>query len=78
MNLCYHRYSNNVPNYLENRPCEFVKHCVIKLSMAKSIRNNSIAVRNHGVFSIKSENGNDTYTVCFGNDENMKSCTCPA
>ena len=46
--------------------------------MAKAIRNNSITIINHGVFSVKSENGNDTYTVCFGDDENMPSCSCRA
>ena len=78
MDLRYHRYSHNVPNYLKNHSCEFVKHCLIKLSMAKAVRNNSIAIKDHGVFSIKSENSNDTYTLCFGNDENMPSRTCPA
>ena len=78
MDSRYRQYSGNVPNYLKNRPREFVKHCLIKLSMAKAIRNNSITIINHGVFSVKSENSNNTYTVCFGDDENMPSCSCPA
>ena len=46
--------------------------------MEKAIRNNSITIINHGVFSVKSESSNDTYTVCFGDDEYMPSCSCPA
>ena len=65
MDSRYRQYSSNVPNYLKNRPREFVKHYLIKLSMAKAIRNNSITIIKHGVFSVKSENYNDTYTVCF-------------
>ena len=63
MDSHYHRYSSNVSNYLKNCPREFVKHCLIKLSMAKAIRNNSIKIINHGVFSVKSKNSNDAYTV---------------
>ena len=77
MYLRYCQYSSNVPNYLKNRPREFVKHCLIKLSMAKAIRNNSVTIINHGVFSVKSEKSNDTYNVCFGDNENMLSCSCP-
>ena len=33
---------------------------------------------NHGIFSVKSKNSKDTYTVCFGDDENMPNCSCPA
>ena len=78
MDLRYRQYSSNVPNYLKNCPWEFFKHCLIKLSMAKAIRNNSVTIINHGVFSVKSENGNDTYIVYFGDDENMPSCSCRA
>ena len=78
MDSRYRQYSGNVPNYLKNRPCEFVKHCFINLSMAKAIRNNPITIINQGVFSVKSENNNDTYSVCFGDDENMPSCSCSA
>ena len=46
--------------------------------MTKAIRNKSITIINHGIFSVKSKNSNDTYTVCFGDDENMPSCSYPA
>ena len=46
--------------------------------MAKAVRNKSIKIINHGIFSVKSENSNDTYTACFGDDDNMLSCSCPA
>ena len=46
--------------------------------MAKAVRNNSIKIINHGIFSVKSENSNDTYTACFGDNKNMPSCSCPA
>ena len=78
MDSRYRQYSGNVPNYLKNRPREFVKHCLIKISMAKAIRNNSITIINHGVFSVKSENSNNTCTVCYGGDENMLSYSCSA
>ena len=78
MDSRYRQYSSNVPNYLKNHLREFVKHCLIKLSMAKAIRDNFITIINHGVFSVKSENSNDTYTVWFGDDENMPSSSCPA
>ena len=73
MDSRYRQYSSNVTNYLKNRPCEFVKHC-----LTKAIRNNFITIINHGVFSVKSENSNDTYTLCFGDDKNMPSCSFPA
>ena len=78
MDSRYRQYSSNVSNYLKNRPREFAKHYLVKLSMAKAIRNNSIKIINHGVFSVKSENRNDTYTVCFGDDKHMLSCNSPA
>ena len=66
-----------MPNYLKNRPREFVKHCLMKLPTVKVIRNNSITIINHDIFSIKSDNSNDTYTVCFGDNKDMPSCSCP-
>ena len=45
MDSRYRQYSSNVSNYLKNRPRELVNHCLIKLSMAKAIRNNSITIQ---------------------------------
>ena len=67
-----------MPNYLKKRHREIVNQCLMKLSMAKAIKNNSITIVNYTVFSVNSENSNDTYTVCFDDDENMPRCSCPA
>ena len=78
MNVGYRKYSNDVPEYLRNRPRELVRHCLRKISLANSADLSAISIVKNGVFSVKSFENNESkrYMVSFGDDVNMPKCTC--
>ena len=79
MDSRYRRYAHAVPEYLKNRPREFVKHCLIKLSIAKSMNKSFISMVDDGLFHVKSDSSShENYTVYFGDEKSMPSCSCPA
>ena len=73
MNDRYRKYSSDVPEYLMNRSCKLVKHCLRKISLANCAGLSAISIVKNGVFSVKSfkNNGSKRYMVSFGDDVNM-------
>nr|XP_047133456.1 uncharacterized protein LOC124811602 isoform X2 [Hydra vulgaris] len=45
MSCEYKRYSASVPEYLLNRPCHFVKHCLKKQDLANSVDINGVKIK---------------------------------
>ena len=80
MDSRYRRYSAYVPKYLVDRPRDLVKHCLKKISLAKSVDKSALKIVDHGIFSYTSySNGMEqTYTINFGDNESMPSCSCPS
>ena len=79
MDSRYRRYAHAVPEYCKNRPCELVKHCLLKLSIAKSMNKSFISMVDDGLFHVKRDScSHENYTVYFGDEKSMLSCSCPA
>ena len=77
-NSSYRAYSEEIPNFLVNRPRELVTHCMKRLEARRSISRCDILMLNNenGCFQIKSQSKNQTYNVNFGSDAKMPHCDC--
>nr|XP_047139929.1 uncharacterized protein LOC124815340 [Hydra vulgaris] len=79
MNCQYRRYSNNIPEYLHNRPHHFVKHCLQKIDLANKTDLDVVLLNDHGLFKANSfSDKNKNYIVYFGDKDTMPKCTCVA
>eukprot|EP00794_Sanderia_malayensis_P018369 gene18369-20216_t len=74
----YRRYSQSIPVYLQNRPRDMVNYYLEKLSLAESEGDVGIRMPEAGKFKVCSFDTvtKESYTVSFGNDELMPSCSC--
>ena len=74
----YRRYNSSLPKYLINRPRNFVKHCMAKITAAEDIPASSIKSidLDKGIFKVRSSS--DTwYMVDFGHSNKISpSCEC--
>lgn len=78
MDCRYRRYSSSIPQYLLNRPHYFVKHCLLKIELAKKADMSGVVMKSEGEFLVHSfEDYHQSYTVQFGNDDKMPKCSCP-
>ena len=70
----YQKYNPIVPDYLQNRPPNFVKHCLKNKFAAQEIQEKDITCLNdqQGKFLVKSSNKKLSYLVQFS----VPSCTC--
>ena len=70
----YRKYNPIVPDYLQNRPPNFVKHCLKNKFAAMEIQEKDITCLNdqQGKFLVKSSNKKLSYLVQFS----VPSCTC--
>lgn len=77
-NSSYRAYSQEIPNFLVNRPRELVSHCVKRLEAVRSVSKDDILMVNNenGSFQIKSQSKNQTYNVNFGSDAKMPHSDC--
>ena len=71
----YRKYNAIVPDYLQNRPPNFVKHCLKSKFTAQEIQENDITCLNdhQGKFLVKSS-GNKK--LCYQVQFSVPSCTC--
>ena len=69
----FKRYNESIPVWLHNRPREFVRHCTGRMLESTEIK---IEPAETGMFKIMS-NSTHQYTVNFGSQSDMPSCTCP-
>ena len=79
MSSSYRLYKTCVPDFLKNRPTEFVKHCMEKNDIAQDINPSFIVMQGDGKFAIQScsrSSLEDEYHLFFGDDDTMPSCTC--
>ena len=67
-----------VPEYLKNRPQNFVNHCLRRLSTAEEISQNDVISLDSvsGLFRIKSRLSSEWYNVSFGDTNRMPTCSC--
>ncbi|PIK39505.1 hypothetical protein BSL78_23659 [Apostichopus japonicus] len=69
----YRSYNASIPRFLQNRPKEFILHCVKRLSSAVDCR----IQRAGNSFKVCSfSEHNKEYEVTLGNDESIPSCQC--
>ncbi|XP_071820563.1 uncharacterized protein [Apostichopus japonicus] len=69
----YRSYNASIPRFLQNRPKEFILHCVKRLSSAEDCR----IQRAGNSFKVCSfSEHNKEYEVTLGNDESIPSCQC--
>ena len=77
----YKRYTDVVPNFLQNRPGELVKFLLERSQRVSTRMIESAKETVNGVFRVLSDDpgiGNEEkeYTVVFGDQETFCSCTC--
>ena len=72
----YRSYNTALPKWLLNRPREFVRHCLAKMSNAETIHKDCISPVTKGEFTVQSETNSKTkYSVSFGDTTTMPTCT---
>ena len=79
----YRKYNDATPTYLQNRPRNFVNHCLQKITLAEDINAaEDVTCADHqvGEFNIKSQSEPDQwYTLKFGQDDpSCPKCSCPS
>ena len=74
----YRRYSKDIPQFLRNRLPDFVKHCLLKISLAENTDLSGIINTGLGNFTVVSFSSNSTqrYELCFGHTCSMPKCSC--
>ena len=77
----YKRYTDVVPNFLQNRPRELVKFLLVRSQSLSTRMIESVKETVNGVFLVLSDdpgisNEEKEYTVVFGDQEAFCSCTC--
>lgn len=78
MSSKYMRYSNDIEDWLKDRPRPMVKHCLAKMSLAEHLDLTGIRVLGSGKFSIRyyKDNVERNYRVEFGDENTMPNCSC--
>ena len=73
----FRRYSNFVPSYQKNQPCNLVLTCLNRFEAAKNVDKTGIVQVRSGEFLVISYNDNAIrYMEISGNEKNMPCCTC--
>ena len=73
----FRRFSNCVPSYQKNRPCNLVLTCLNRFEAGKNVDKTGIVQVRSGEYLVISYNDNAIrYMVSFGNEKNMPYCTC--
>ena len=74
----YGRYNTDIPQFLCNRPQEFIKHCLLKISLAENIDLSGIINTGGGNFTVVSFsiNSKQRYELCFDDTCSMLKCSC--
>ena len=75
----YKRYNESIPNYLQDKPRQFLKHCLERITTAKDIRPEFIKDgEKRGEFVIQStQTKNTRYNLSFGGTDGMPRCSWP-
>ena len=75
----YKRYNETIPKYLQDKPRQFLKHCLERITTAKDIRPEFIKDgEKWGEFVIQSTQTKNTwYNLSFGGTDGMPRCSCP-
>ncbi|XP_065679788.1 uncharacterized protein LOC136094113 [Hydra vulgaris] len=78
MSSKYMSYSDDIDDWMIDRPRLMVKHCLLKKSLAENLDITALKVEESGKFSLRyyKDNKERNYVVTFGNEDNMPSCTC--
>ena len=74
----YRRYSKDIPQFLRNRPQDFVKHYLLNTSLAENIDLSGIINTGGGDFTVVSFQVilKQRYEFCFGDTYSMSRCSC--
>ena len=75
----YKRYNQSIPKYLQDKPRQFLSHCMNRISAAEEISPEEIREgKSKGEFQVASAESKDIwYELSFGADDKMPKCSCP-
>lgn len=75
----YKRYNQSIPKYLQDKPRQFLSHCMNRISAAEDISPEEIREgKSKGEFHVASAESKDIwYDLSFGADDKMPKCSCP-
>lgn len=75
----YRAYSNDVPQFLRNRPHRFVMHCLLKMTAAQNVPADHIQHPDmeSQCFSVRSQTSHDHHYLVNFNRDGMPHCECP-
>ena len=71
MSSKYMRYSDDIDDWMIDRPQPILKHCLVKKSLAGNLEVTGITVEGSGKFSLRY-----CKDIDFGDKNKMPSCTC--
>ena len=75
----YKGYNKTIPKYLQDKPRQFLVHCLNRIASAEYIKPEYIREgENKGEFYVRSPESRDTwYGLSFGENDMMPKCSCP-
>ena len=75
----YKGYKQTIPKYLQDKPRQFLVHCLKRITSAEDIKPAHIKEgENTGEFYVRSPESKDTwYSLSFGGNNTMPKCSCP-
>lgn len=75
----YKHYNETIPKYIQDKPRQFLKDCLKRITTAKDIRPEFIKDgEKRGEFVIQSTQTKNTwYNLSFGGTDGMPRCSCP-
>ena len=78
MSSKYMRYSDDIDDWMIDRPRPMVKDCLVKKSLADNLEITGITVEGSGKFSLRysKDNTEGNFVIDFGDKNKMPSCTC--
>ena len=74
----YRKYNKTLPDWLNDKPYKFTKHCLDRIASSKNIRKSDVVVedKEKNNFRVRSVGQNNLYSVCLGDDSSLPTCTC--
>ena len=72
----YRRYNDFVPDYLQERPRAFVKHCIEKIGLANELNATNIKKVGYKTYEISNGTNGSKYQLYFGDESTPPSCQC--
>ena len=66
----YRAFSSTIPKFLQNKPRQFITHCMTRISSASEIQKDQIVNLENNIFKV------NNYSLTLGDDNTYPDCSC--